>query len=424
MRRRFLLATAVVLAVTVATQLLSSVSQSRSDRVVDLGFVAPELCPGPIDTAALTVAGTEVLATTVGKKPKTLVKAAKRDRSVVTGSASYITGVEHSAVLVSTIPAVTATTCRAAQIDAWFVGGSGALESQSQIVLLNQSAAAATAEVSAWTPTGPAAPTTLTIAALGSATVSLDRFEAGSVVVRVRALSGRVGVYLMDQRFRGLTKLGRDYVPAQQRPERESVILGVIGKSESRIRILAPANQDAVVRVDVAFGNDRYTPAGLDSVTVKSGNVVELPLNLKSSTGYGAVIVESDVPVVAGVFMPLKEGNRQKDFAWLAPSKPLDAPALAINPPNADDSLLFYTEEESANAIGTDVNGKGKATFTAKPFGLAVMKKTLRLQPNNRIYVAQIVRSATGIAIIPINPTERAQQRLAPISDLGVLAPR
>lgn len=424
MRKPFVVAVAAVLGVTLGTQLLSGVSQSRAQRVVDLGFVAPEICPEPVGVGQLTIAGEQVQAATIGKKPKVLAKAAKRDRSVVTGSASYITGTEHSGLLTSSTPAVTATTCRAAQIDSWFVGGSGLLESQSSLVMINQSAAAATAEVSAWTPNGPLAPSTLTIPALGTARLSLDRFEAGSVVTRVRALSGRIGLYLLDQRARGLTKLGSDYVPAQAAAERKVVILGIVGNSAARLRLLVPGSQDGVVRIDVAFGNDRYTPAGLDALRVKAGSVVELPLRMKSSTGYGALIVDADVPVVAGVFVPMMQGNRQKDFAWLSPSQPLSATALALNPAGVEDSLLFYTEADSNSVPATDITGKAAMTFVAKPFAISKLNKTLRLGTNDKVYVAHIVKAATGLAILPLNPIERSQQRLAPISDLRVLAPR
>lgn len=422
MRKRFLIASALVIAVTLLTQLLSVASQSRASRSVDLGFVAPELCPEPIDTAQLTVAGDQVMATTLGKKPKTLVKTSKRDRSVLTGSSSYITGVEHSGMLTATSPAVAATTCRAAQIDAWFVGGSGALESQSSLVMINQSAAAATAEVSAWTPNGPAAPITLTIPALGSSRLTLDRFEAASVVTRVRALSGRIGVYLMDQRARGLTKLGGDYVAAQASPERKSVLLGLIGKSQPRLRLLVPGNQDAVVRIDVAFGNDRYTPAGLDSLRLKAGSVVELSINVKNSTGYGALIVDADVPVAAGIYAP--SNSPQRDFAWLAPSRALTSDAIALNAPNTDDALLLYTEADSSTVAATSVARTGNTQFVAKPFALKVLKKTLRLTKNEEIYVAHIVKTAGGFSILPLNPIERSQQRVAPVADLGVLGPR
>lgn len=424
MRKSFFMAVAAVVAMTLATQLLSGVSQSRADRVVDLGFVAPEICPEPVGVGQLTIAGEQVQAATLGKKPKVLAKAARRDRSVVTGSASYITGTEHSGLLSASTPAVTATTCRAAQIDSWFVGGSGLLESQSSLVMINQSAAAATAEISAWTPNGPLAPSTLTIPALGTARLSLDRFGAGSVVTRVRALSGRIGLYLLDQRARGLTKLGSDYVPAQATAERKSVILGIVGNSASRLRLLVPGSQDGVVRIDVAFGGDRYTPSGFDALRVKAGSVIELPLTMKSSTGYGALIIDADVPVVAGVYVPIMQRNRQQDFAWLSPSQPLSATALALNPPGVEDSLLFYTEDDSNSVSATDVNGKSSITFVAKPFAMSKLNKSLRISSNQEMYAAQIVKATSGIAIIPINPIERSQQRLAPISDLRVLAPR
>lgn len=424
MRKRFLILVTLVLALTLLTQTLFDLATSRSTRSVDRGFVAPQICPEPVGTAQLTIAGTKALAVTTGKKPKTLAKASGKERIVKVGSSAFITGEDHAASMATLTPRVAVTSCRAALIDAWFVGGSATLESQSTMTLINQAAGPATAEVTAWTANGVTAPTTLTVPAMSSVKVALDRYSAASVVTRVRALSGRLGAYLLDQRAKGLTKLGADYVAAQAAPRKKVVILGLIGNSASRLRLLVPGTQDAVIRADVSFGNFRYTPAGLDDLRVKAGSVVEVPLTTKNSQGFGALVLSSDVPIVAGVYTPIVEKKKQVDFLWLSPSRPLTTSAMALYAAEASNTLLIFTEGGSVSVTGTQISGKGKFTFNAAPIGSGVFKRSVRLQANPAAYIAQIVKTKAGMSITPIIPIERTQKRLEPLLDLGVLAPR
>lgn len=424
MRQRFLAIAAVVAVVTIVTQSFYDLAASRSTRSVDQGFVAPQICPEAPTKATLTLAGIKAQALTTGKKPKVIAKTSGKERIIKVSGATYITGDDHAAAVATLSPRVAVASCRAAAIDSWFVGGSAALESQSTVTLINQAAGPATAEVTAWTPTGVAAPTTLTVPALSSVKVALDRYSAASVVIRVRVLSGRLGTYLLDQRFKGLTKLGADYVPAQPSPQKKVVILGVIGNSASRLRLLVPGTQDAVVRADLSIGSFRYTPTGLDDLRVKAGSVVELPLTTKNSSGFGALVLTSDVPIVAGVYTPLVQNKKQIDLLWLAPAQPLNANAMALYTPEASNSLLLFTEAASLTISATEISGKGKIAFSATPIGNLALKRSIRLPANSGAYVAQIVKSNSGMSIVPINPIELASKRVAPLNDLGVLAPR
>lgn len=424
MRKRFLLLTALVLVVTLATEGLANVASSRNSRAVDQGFVAPQICPQPSGPSQLTLVGTDGLAVTAGRKLRTITKTAGKERFAKTTAAAYVTGDDHAAALSTLTPKVAVTDCRAATIDSWFVGGSGVLESQSAITLVNQAAGPATAEVTAWTPTGVAAPTTLTIAPMSTVKVSLDRYSAASVVTRVRALSGRLGTSLLDVRSKGLTKYGADYVPAQAQPQKKLVILGVIGNSASRLRLLVPGTQDAVVRADISYGTFRYTPAGLDDLRVKAGTVVEVPITTKDSKGFGALTINSDVPIVAGVYTPLTEKKKQIDFLWLAPSQPLVASAIAPITQEANNSILLFTEGATVSLQVSDISGKAKSSLAAAPISITAVKRSWRLDSNSGAYLARVIKTKAGMSILPINPVERTQKRLEPVVDLGVLSPR
>lgn len=423
-KKRFAIVTGLVLAISLATNGISELVGSRSSASVDLGFVAPQICPEPVGIGQLTVAGSKALAVSSGKRPKTLTKVSGGERSVRVSAGAYITGDNHGAALAVLTPKVAVAPCRAAGIDTWFVGGSGALESQSTLTLINQAAGPATAEVTAWTSAGIAAPTTLTVPALSTARIALDRYASPSVVIRVKALSGRLGAYLLDTRARGLTKLGSDYVPSQSVPEKKIHILGLIGNSASKVRLLVPGTQDAVIRANVSFGSERYTPAGLDDLRVKAGSVVEVSIPTKNSKGFGAVTFDSDVPIVAGVYTPLVERGKQKDLIWLAPSTPLTSEAFVSYISGATNNLLLFTEAASVSVAATDALGRGKLSFSASPISLTLVKRSIKLEPNSGLFAAQLVRTNSGMSIYPISGVERTQKRLEPVTDIGVLAPR
>lgn len=423
-KTRFVILTGLVVGVSLLTNGVSELASSRSSTSVDFGFVAPQICPEPTGIGQLTVAGSKVVAVSTGKRPRTLTKVSGGERSVKVSASSYITGDNHGATLAVLTPKVAVAPCHAAGIDTWFVGGSGALESQSTLTLINQAAGPATAEVTAWTPAGIAAPTTLTIPAMSSSRIAMDRYASPSVVIRVRALSGRLGAYLLDTRSRGLTKLGSDYVPSQTTPEKKLHILGLIGNSASKVRLLVPGTQDAVVRANVSFGNERYTPAGLDDLRVKAGSVVEVSIPTKNSKGFGTVTFDSDVPILAGIFTPLEEGRKQKDLVWLAPSKALTSEALIPYVSGATNNLLLFTEAASVSVTGTDPIGRGKLSYAASPISAALIKRSIKLNPNTGVYAAHLVRTKSGMSIYPIAPVERTQKRLEPLLDIGVLAPR
>lgn len=421
-RSQVLVAITLLVVTTFAAESISRLVVVNEKKNVDLGFVAPEICPEPVESGVITAAGRNILATTVGRKATPLLKVNRGERQVLVSTAAFITGDEQAAMLTQGKPWVASTVCRSLAIDAWFVGGSGAVESQSVLVLMNQAASSATAEVSAWTQSGPSAPSTITVPAYGTTRVSLDRYASASIVTRVRALSGRLGMYLLDRRARGLTVLGGDFVPQQAAAEQKVVLLGATGGSANVLRLLVPGTQDAVIRVDANFGTDQFTPNGLDSLQVKAGTVVDIPVQLKNSTGFGALTIQSDVPVVAGVYVPMVQRKKQVDFTWIAPSLPLTSSATALG--SSASTLLLFSAAGSTSMAVRDAAGRAKPAINVENVRAVPLKSSLQLQSNSDLFAAQIVRTKSGISVMPVNPLERAQKRFAPLPDLGVLSPR
>lgn len=428
------LATALLVALALVTQVLAS----DGDRTVTAvaGFVSPQVCPPATSSGASNVstantvsaAGDSVQVRALTRAAKALISTEKAVKSLRIQTPVAITGAEHSAVLSAERVQVwiAVHTCHAPSIDSWFVGGSGSVDSQSRLTLTNDGASDATVEINAWTENGAASPISLVVGARASEVVSLDRFALGSaaVAVRVQALSGRVAASLFDVRARGLTPLGGDFVPVGVAPQERQVIVGVSGGvPKARLRLLAPSNEDGIARVDLVTGEDRFTPNGLDEIDLPAGQVVDLDVPLRAVAGVGALVIDANVPVVAGLYQPGGQGRR--DFAWLGSSRPLGGAALVL-PGTFPSTLVLFAPARSTSVASTGI--------ARRPLpAIAVRESTTKSAPlttprwieaNDQVYAAVLIRTRYGISVDPVNPLTRSRARVTPLPAISVITPR
>lgn len=426
--------TIAILVLALVATLAEALSGSGRSRVVaNAGFVSPQVCPPATSSGASNVSTSNtVIAAGDSVAVRALTRAAKALVSVENGTKSLrvqtpvsITGSEHSALLSAERVQVwiAVKTCRAPAIDSWFVGGSGSVDSQSRLTLTNDGASDATVEITGWTANGPTSPITLVVSARASEVVSVDRFALGSasVALRVRALSGRVAASLFDVRSRGLTALGADFVPVGVEPSERQVLVGVVGGvPNARLRLLAPGDEDGVVRVDLVTGSDRFTPNGLDEIELAAGRVVDVDVPLRAVQGVGALVVESNVPVVAGLYQP-----SGKDFAWLAGSRPLGGSTLAL-PSTFGSTLVLFAPARSTSVTSTGIQRRALPTIAVAESTTVSTRLTAArwLESNDQIYGSVVSRSRYGISVDPLNPVSRSRARVTPLPDLSVILPR
>lgn len=431
----------LVLTLALALVIIAGVGQWRSvgdrQRVeASAGFVSPQVCPPATNSGAanvttanvVSVAGDDATVKALTRKAETLLRSTKTMRSLRVRTPVTISGTEHSAVLsASRIPVwIAAQICQAPSIDSWFIGGSGAVDSQSRITMTNDGASDSTVEISAWTANGATTPQTMVVPSNSTTVVSLDRFALGSdgVAVRVRALSGRVAATLFDVRARGLSARGADFVPAGNAPASRQVIVGVKGGVPvARLRLLAPGNEDAVARVDLVAGEDRFTPRGLDQIDLTAGQVRDVDVPLRAVDGFGALIIESDAPVVAGLYQPA--GQRLRDFAWLATSRPLSASALAL-PTQFPSTLLLFTPQRSTSVIVAGVQRRALPPIAVPESTIraSALRVPIWLEANDQVYGAIVARTNFGLSVSPVNPLARSRARIAPLPAISVIVPR
>lgn len=403
---------------------------------VSAGFVSPQICPPATSsgssnvttTNVVTAAGDDAQVKALTRTAKTLVRAERTSKSLRVQTPVTVSGAEHTAMLSAARVQVwiAARTCQAPSIDTWFVGGSGSIDSQSRVSLTNDGASDATIEISGWTANGPTTAITSVVSARSSAVISVDRFALGSsaVAVRVRALSGRVAASLFDVRARGLTPLGADFVPMGVEPLQRQVIVGLVGGvPKAKLRLLAPGVEDAVVRVDLVTGEDRFTPSGLDEVDLPAGQVVDVDLPLQGVSGAGALVIDANVPVVAGLYQP--GGSGKRDFAWLASSRPLGGSTLAL-PSQFSSTLVLFAPARTTSITSTGIARRDLPAIAIKESSIVTSALTAPrwILPNDQVYAAVLSRTSYGISVDPLNPLTRSRARITPLPAISVITPR
>ncbi len=321
-----------------------------------------------------------------------------------------------------------AATCLSGAADQWFVGGSGGLTSKDALHIVNSGLSTATVDIYAY---GKVAmpPLSLKIKANSDRPVFIDALVPGedAVAVHVATRSGRVTTFLYDQRKKGLSSLGSDFVSSTNNPATHLVIPTVLqsssGKVATSIRLLVPGSLDATMRVTVKSGDGDFTPVGFDDRTIKHGVVTDIALpDLTSSTPM-AFVIDSDQPLVAAVLTQMKGG----DFAWASASQNLDK--LSMNFTGLSPKFVFVGNSISVAISWKDsagrshrgkVNGEGIAFWNPGTGGIRTI--SLDADVKKSIVGGVILRNNYQIAYLPLVPSAILETSSLPIADTHALA--
>jgi hypothetical protein len=227
--------------------------------------------------------------------------------------------------------------CAAAAVQAWYVGGGGAVGQRSTLFLANAEAAPATVEVAAWSDTGPVSadrPTIVTVPARGRSEVALDGLAPGAarVAVSVRAVTGRVSSAVLDRRVEGTSPRGADWITAGALAR--ALVVGPLPAAEGGARLLqltAPGDRDAVVQVRVVTPDGAFAPAGAEVLEVPAGTVAEVDVTAFAEGREVAIELDSDVPIAATARLVRPGEGGITEEAFVSGVRPADEPApLAV----------------------------------------------------------------------------------------------
>lgn len=251
---------------------------------------------------------------------------------------------------------VAAATCGPAAGEHWLVGGSTSVGSSTKLIIQNPSITPATVTLTMWGPSGRielGGSQTMLVGGESKVETLLEGVAAEQrrLAVHVEARGALVSAYLEHSELDGLTAQGVDYVSSTAGPSKVQVLSGVALAGEqvdsdhaSFVRLLVPdfsapvnlaeqtetdaaevtADSVGKARVSLLGPQGKIVLFGAEDIELVAGQVHDVSLG-GAPAGVYSLIVESDVPVIAGAKSLRKANGNQTsellgdpfDFAWV-----------------------------------------------------------------------------------------------------------
>lgn len=394
-------------------------------------------CPGPVNGAR----GTALLPTrSIGvreleRKNSEFNRSPLGTRSLSTG-ALVVSGDPRSTIALQTKERkwTSATTCNSGASISWFVGGTANVSSQGKLVLVNSGLSNATVEVTSFSENGPQQPTQLTIRALSEREVRIDSFNPGAqrLVLRVEVLSGRVTTFLTDERVRGLSNIGGDFVTPIAKADRELVIAGLANSYGSgstvshTLRVMSTTNSDASVSVEYISASGVFVPVGFDEINLNAREVIDIPLpTAELGKKPFALKLEGSAPIVAGVFTEVRKGA-VSDFIWIPAVSSFEK--LSFNLYGLAPIITFVGEQVDVRIKYRLRTGKsGEATLTGpeiRNWKVPSDSRLIEIENRSGAKAGMSWLTSDGVAYLPVAPASTLESAPRPIADISVIQSR
>lgn len=286
---------------------------------------------------------------------------------------------------------VLGTACSAPDTDFWFPSASTAKERQDFVHLTNPDPTAAVVDLELYGRTGKIKTTVsdgITVPPRSTVKVLLSTLTpepTTNVAVHAVARAGRVGaaVQALDDR------IGGDWLPPAADPA-DSLVLPGIPKDATSVRLvaLATGEDDADLKVRLAGPSGRLTPAGHETLHVKSGMTSAVDLGDLTKGEPGSLVLA-----------PADGGN----------GAPVVAALRVTRGKGANQETAFIPAVEALDERGTVADNRGKRTTLAlvAPGRTAKVKVTVSAgsdggKPVSRTYT---VKGGTTTAVEPPLPS-------------------
>ncbi|MFE7778099.1 DUF5719 family protein [Streptomyces sp. NPDC057445] len=283
----------------------------------------------------------------------------------------------------TTVPAgsgrgVLGVSCTAPDTDFWFPGASLAKDRQDYVHLTNPDDTAAVADIELYgkdgalksqlsegipVPAGASVPVLLP-------TLTTDKAE--DVTVHVTTRTGRVGAVV-----RGAgDETGSDWLPASTDPSGTLVLPGIPADATSvRLVAFAPGDDDADLKLRLATASGTITPAGAESLRVKSGMTASVDLKDVTKGEAGSLLLSpsesgKETLVVAALQVTRGTGAKQ-ELAFIPATAPVSERATVADN-RAKGSILSLTaptataEVKVTASAGTQGGEPTVKTYTVK----------------------------------------------------------
>lgn len=323
--------------------------------------------------------------------------------------------------------------CTAPTTSQWFVGGTSDISSKGIVYLVNSGLSVSIVDLYTWSENGEQAVKTISLKANSSVVIKLDSLAPGdsNIVVNVVARSGRLSSFLIDERVKGLEKLGGDSVNAISAPSKEFVISGIPQQLVDKkvpthyLRLFVPGLADANFTLELISSNGRFIPTGYNERTLASGKVVELKLAPEVAKGVFSIKLTSDQPLVAAI-RSRATSNERSDFVWSTPSPALAPMQIALG--GILPKLIFTGDAIAVELKIRYSNGKEtqESITGADLVGWQVPNNATAitiLGAGRDNFAGALVAAKSGYAFFPIAAGSELTKVAIPSSNIRVLNP-
>ena len=323
--------------------------------------------------------------------------------------------------------------CTAPATSQWFVGGTSDVSSKGVVYIVNSGLSVSIADVFTWSENGEQAVKTVSLKANSSVAIKLDSLAPGdsNIVVKVVARSGRVNSYLVDERVKGLKKLGGDSVNAISAPARKFVITGIPQQLVNKkvpshyLRLFVPGVADANFTLELLSSNGRFIPTGFNERKLVSGKVVEVKLKPEVAKGAFAIKLTSDQPLLAAI-RSRATSNGNSDFVWITPSPVLAPLKIAIGGISpkiffAGDAIAVDLRVEFSNGKIKEQSITGSDLVGWQVPNNAIAITVLSAGVDN--FAGALIAAKSGYAFFPIASGAELTKVAIPSSNIRVLNP-
>ena len=400
--------------------------------------VATFVCPAKNgDTSgSIQLGKSGVLAAPIEKKNRELKKSKSRVLPL-TSKARVVAGESPTPLLLSAKSGtwLALSQCSSSAGEFWFIGGTADVSSLGYFQFTNENLGKAIIDVELWSEDGNESTRTLTIPPRSTKNYSLTTFMPGKKLTAFHLLSrsGLVSVALFDERRKGLTAYGGDYIAPNPPPSKKVLIAGIPGvkfvkKSKitsQRIRLFVPGESDAVIQVNYISPTGVFAPVGLDSLRVPAQKVVEVDLSDLPSDRLFALQVLASEPVIASV---LTRGmfNNQRELVWSSSVEATRGEVMALAERSGYLSIVSNAPEVSF----TVVKDRGKKSVVTLPIDAMAIWKVpdtvheiqfkATAEPT---YLALAIKSISGVATTSLAPAQSKELTALPVLDSTLYIP-
>ncbi len=266
--------------------------------------------------------------------------------------------------------------CAAPDTSFWFPGASTAKGRQDYVHLTNPDGAAAVVDLELYgkdgrikSPTGDGVniPPRSTVPVLLS---TLTDVADENLTLHVAARSGRVGaaVQASDE------KLGGDWLPASADVSPNAVLPGIPADATSvRLVAFAPGTDDADVKLRLAGPGGSITPAGHESLHIRSGTTVAVDLGDITKGEAGSLLLTAErgsAPVVAALRVTRGKDDKQETAFIPATAPVLERGTVADNRAKGSTLSLVAPGKDAQVKVVASAGSEGgtavSRTYTVK----------------------------------------------------------